>query len=199
MAPTGSPRLYDYDPPPCAPPTSISPCHCAMDRHIEQSRAAHSRFHAESPYAQKQQIPTPLPPAHGHTLVSFHPTPGAYPGRSFGVCMADILEFRSCLVDPDAPVLESDAEDIYITLEAKGYTTLIQKVSANCAHRRISRYNLAYLVAAEYDTFLRQCTFNPAGLKESAVVVRSVTELRLVNLFSRDGGKNWRVHVAYCK
>ncbi|KAJ7056674.1 hypothetical protein C8F01DRAFT_1154533, partial [Mycena amicta] len=206
MTPTGSPRVYDRDSPRSAPlPSRLSArvpsCHCAIDRQIEEHRAAaiaRGGIHLESPYAHKQQIPTPLPPAHGHIMIPFQPTPGAYPGRSFGVCMADILDFRACLVEPDTPVLDGEAREIYLTLEAKGYSTFVQKISGNCPHRRISRFNLAYIVASEYDTFLREFPFNSTGLKAAAIVVRSVTELRLVNMYSRDGGKVWRVHVAYC-
>ncbi|KAF7290919.1 hypothetical protein HMN09_01270400 [Mycena chlorophos] len=197
MTPTGSPRVYDRDGPRSAPLPVTSGCHCSRDRQIEQRRAMFQA--SESPYVHKQQIPTPLPPTRGHIMIAFQPTPTAYPGRSFGVCMADILDFRDCLVDPNAPVLEGDSEEVYLTLEAKGYSTFVQKISGNCAHRRISRFNLAYTIASEYDAFLKEFPFNPAGLKAAAIVVRSVTELRLVNLYSRDGGKVWRVHVAYCK
>jgi len=150
----------------------------------------------ESSRAHKQQIPTPLPPAHGHIMISFQPTPSAYPGREFGVSMADILEFRQCLKDPDTPVLDNGVDQVFLTLEAKGYTTFVQTISGNCPHRRISRFNLAYAVASAFDAFLKDFPFNPAGLKAAAIVVRSVAELRLVNLYSRDG-RVWRVHVAY--
>nr|GAT44393.1 predicted protein [Mycena chlorophos] len=197
MTPTGSPRVYDRDGPRSAPLPVAFGCHCSRDRQIEQRRAMFQA--SESPYVHKQQIPTPLPPTRGHIMIAFQPTPTAYPGRSFGVCMADILDFRDCLVDSNAPVLEGDSEEVYLTLEAKGYSTFVQKISGNCAHRRISRFNLAYTIASEYDAFLKEFPFNPAGLKAAAIVVRSVTELRLVHLYSRDGGKVWRVHVAYCK
>ncbi|KAF7312067.1 hypothetical protein MIND_00218900 [Mycena indigotica] len=159
MTTTGSPRLYNRDGPRSAPLPShrVVSCHCEMDRLIEQHRAVQGDSHVESPYAHKQQIPTPLPPAHGHIMIAFQPTPATYPGRSFGVCMADILDFRACLLDPDTPVLEGETEEIYLTLEAKGYSTFMQKISGNCAHRRISRFNLAYRVASEYDTFLKAC------------------------------------------
>jgi len=171
-----------------------------MDQEIEDRRAAAATrppAFSETDWTQKQQIPTPLPPSHGHTMISFQPTPSSYPGRAFGVSMADILDFRPCLKEPDAPVLDSGADQVLLTLEAKGYSTFVQSIAGNCPHRRISRFNLAYAVASAYDSFLKDFPFNPAGLKAAAIVVRSVAELRLVNLYSRDG-RVWRVHVAYC-
>ncbi|KAJ7760751.1 hypothetical protein DFH07DRAFT_816616 [Mycena maculata] len=196
--PSGSPRLYERDTP--RPRPREPACHhCAMDQHIDDRRAAvlaKGPVFGESPHAHKQQIPTPLPPAHGHTMIAFQPTPSAYPGRAFGVSMADILDFRQCLKDPDAPVLENGLDQVFLTLEAKGYTTFVQTISGNCPHRRISRFNLAYAVSSAFDAFLKDFPFNPTGLKAAAIVVRSVAELRLVNLYSRDG-RVWRVHVAY--
>ncbi|KAK7032815.1 hypothetical protein R3P38DRAFT_2618648 [Favolaschia claudopus] len=193
---TGSPRLYERE----TSRSSMrdSTCqHCMMDRKIEEQRAtaATRPGSSESPYAFKQQIPTPLPPTHGHTMIQFQPTPSAY-SRSFGVAMADILECRPCLKDPDTPVLDNGLEEIYLTLEAKGYSTLVLPISSNCLHRRISRYNLAYAVASQFDHFFRESFFNPHIIKAAAIVVRHIGELRLVNLYSRDG-KTWRVHVAY--
>ncbi|KAJ6570119.1 hypothetical protein DFH09DRAFT_422089 [Mycena vulgaris] len=199
MTPTGSPRLYERETP-VPRPRQSDPCHhCDMDQHIEHRRAAalaRGPILPESQYAHKQQIPTPLPPAHGHTMIPFQPTPSAHPGRAFGVSMADILDFRQCLKDPDTPVLNNGIDQVFLTLEAKGYTTFVQTISGNCPHRRISRFNLAYAVASAFDAFLKDFPFNPAGLKAAAIVVRSVAELRLVNLYSRDG-RVWRVHVAY--
>ncbi|KAJ7220143.1 hypothetical protein GGX14DRAFT_433530, partial [Mycena pura] len=213
--PADSPRLDDRARPPSRPRDAS--CHCAIDQQIEDGRAAaiaRGTLYSESRYANKQQIPTPLPPAHGHIMIPFQPTPGAYPGRSFGVCMADILDFRPCLLDPDVPVLDNGVEPVFLTLEAKGYATFVQTIPGNCPHRRMSRFNLAYAVALAFQAFLRASLsllfssiitlrvqdfpFNPAGLKAAAIVVRSIDELRLVNLYSRDGGKVWRVHVAYC-
>jgi len=198
MTPSGSPRLYERAVP--RPRQRDPSCqHCAMDQHVDDRRAAvlaRGPVLGESSRAHKQQIPTPLPPAHGHIMISFQPTPSAYPGREFGVSMADILEFRQCLKDPDTPVLDNGVDQVFLTLEAKGYTTFVQTISGNCPHRRISRFNLAYAVASAFDAFLKDFPFNPAGLKAAAIVVRSVAELRLVNLYSRDG-RVWRVHVAY--
>ncbi|KAJ7650737.1 hypothetical protein FB45DRAFT_888672 [Roridomyces roridus] len=200
MTPTGSPHLYPRYP---SRPRQRDPaCQaCAADQQVDERRAAtlaRGPIPAESPYAHKQQIPTPLPPQLGHTLVTFQPTPSAYPGpgREFGVSMADILAFRPCLKDPDSPVLDNGVDDILLTLEAKGYTTFVQPIAGNCVHRRLSRFNLAYAVASAFDAFFKSFPFNPAGLKAAAIVVRSVEELRLVNLYSRDG-RTWRVHVAY--
>ncbi|KAJ7163959.1 hypothetical protein C8R43DRAFT_259174 [Mycena crocata] len=197
MTPTGSPRVYNRD---GAGPRPRDPtCHpCAMDQHIDDRRAAvfaRGPTFPDSSHAPKPQIPTPLPPAHGHTMIPFQPTPSA-PGRAFGVSMADILDFRPCLTDPDTPVLDNNMGQVFLTLEAKGYTTTVQSISGNCPHRRITRFNLAYAVASAFDAFLKDFPFNPTGLKAAAIVVRSVTELRLVNLYSKDG-RVWRVHVAY--
>ncbi|KAJ7236286.1 hypothetical protein B0H12DRAFT_130799 [Mycena haematopus] len=199
MTTAGSPRLYDREA--SRPRVRQSTCqHCALDRDIEDRRraaaAARGPTSTESPYSSKQQIPTPLPPAHGHTMIAFQPTSDAYSGRAFGVSMADILDFRPCLKDPDAPVLDNGVEQVFLTLEAKGYSTFVQSIAGNCPHRQISRFNLAYAVASAFDSFLRDFPFNPSGLKAAAIVVRSVAELRLVNLYSRDG-RVWRVHVAY--
>ncbi|KAF7330265.1 hypothetical protein MVEN_02464300 [Mycena venus] len=199
MTPAGSPRLYDRE---TTLPRQREPTcqHCDFDRDIEDRRAAAAlrrRPSSESPYAHKQQIPTPLPPAHGHTMIAFQPTLSAYAGRAFGVSMADILDFRPCLKDPDTPVLDNGVDQVFLTLEAKGYTTFVQSIAGNCSHRKISRFNLAYAVASAFDSFLNDFPFNPAGLKAAAIVVRSVAELRLVNLYSRDG-RVWKVHVAYC-
>ncbi|KAF8207095.1 hypothetical protein K438DRAFT_1815679 [Mycena galopus ATCC 62051] len=188
---TGSPRLYEREKP--RPRVRESTC-----QHYRRATVtARGPTPSESPYAPKQQIPTPLPPSHGHTMIPFQPTSDTYAGRAFGVSMADILDFRSCLKDPDTPVLDNGVEQIFLTLEAKGYSTFVQAISGNCSHRRISRFNLAYAVASAFDSFLKDFPFNPSGLKAAAIVVRSVAELRLVNLYSRDG-RVWRVHVAYC-
>ncbi|KAJ6577435.1 hypothetical protein B0H19DRAFT_1119904 [Mycena capillaripes] len=199
MTPVGSPAMYPRET--LRPrPRDLACQHCTFDRDIEDRRAAATArgpISSESPYAHKQQIPTPLPPAHGHTMIPFQPTPSAYPGRAFGVSMADILDFRPCLKDPDTPILDNGVDQVFLTLEAKGYATFVQSISGNCPHRRISRFNLAYAVASAFDSFLKDFPFNPAGLKAAAIVVRSVAELRLVNLYSRDG-RVWRVHVAYC-
>jgi hypothetical protein len=98
-----------------------------MDQHIEDRRAAvlaRGPVLSESPYAHKQQIPTPLPPAHGHTMIPFQPTPSAYPGRAFGVSMADILDFRQCLKDPDTPVLDNGVDQVFLTLEVRIHFSL---------------------------------------------------------------------------
>ncbi|KAJ7086146.1 hypothetical protein B0H15DRAFT_801770 [Mycena belliarum] len=131
-----------------------------MDLHIEERRAAalaRGPIRPESPQAHRQQIPTPLPPSHGHTMIPFQPTSNAYSGRAFGVSMADILEFRPCLKDPDTPVLDNGVDQVFLTLEAKGYTTFVQTISGNCPHRQISRFNLAYAVASAYRCFLKVC------------------------------------------
>ncbi|KAF7375218.1 hypothetical protein MSAN_00408400 [Mycena sanguinolenta] len=195
MATAGSPRLYERE---ATRPRVREPAcqHCAMDREIEERRAAAATRPPSSESPTKQQIPTPLPPAHGHTMIPFQPTSNAYAGRAFGVSMADILDFRPCLKDPDTPVLDNGLEQVFLTLEAKGYSTFVQTIAGNCPHRRISRFNLAYAVASAFDSFLKDFPFNPSGLKAAAIVVRSVAELRLVNLYSRDG-RVWRVHVAY--
>ncbi|KAJ7672143.1 hypothetical protein DFH06DRAFT_86778 [Mycena polygramma] len=205
MTPVGSPALYDREAPrpretPRLQQRDPACHHCTFDREIEDRRAAaiaRGPIPSESPYARQQQIPTPLPPAHGHTMIPFQPTSSAFPTRDFGVSMADILDFRPCLRDPDTPVLENGVEQIFLTLEAKGYSTFVKSISGNCPHRRISRFNLAYAVASAFDAFLKDFPFNPANLKAAAIVVRSVAELRLVNLYSRDG-RVWKVHVAYC-
>ncbi|KAJ7183195.1 hypothetical protein C8R46DRAFT_1066232 [Mycena filopes] len=204
MTPAGSPRLYDRETSSSSssrPRPRDSTCHhCVMDQDIQDRRvaaAARGPISSDPTWAQKQQIPTPLPPSHGHTMIAFQPTPSAYPGRAFGVSMADILDFRPCLKDPDVPVLDNGVDQVFLTLEAKGYSTFVQSISGNCPHRRISRFNLAYAVASAYDSFLKDFPFNPIGLKAAAIVVRSVAELRLVNLYSRDG-RVWKVHVAYC-
>ncbi|KAJ7841346.1 hypothetical protein B0H14DRAFT_2586949 [Mycena olivaceomarginata] len=193
MSTAGSPRLYDREA--ARPRVRESKCmHCALDREIEDCRAAAAArgpISSESPYAHTQQIPTPLPPIHDTKMIPFQPTSSAYSGRAFGVSMADILAFRPCLKDPDTPVLDNGVD------QAKGYSTLVQSISGNCSHRQISRFNLAYAVSSAFDSFLKDFPFNPHGLKAAAIVVRSVAELRLVNLYSRDG-KVWRVHVAYC-
>ncbi|KAJ7284558.1 hypothetical protein C8J57DRAFT_694920 [Mycena rebaudengoi] len=194
-----SSRPYDRDTP--RPPRKSDPgCYdCAMDQHIRDLRAAvrpRGPIFPESTQPRKQQIPTPLPPAHGHTMIPFQPIPSSRSGRMYGVSMADILDFRHCLQDPDSPVLDNGVSQVLLTLEAKGYPTYVTPVSANCAHRRITRFNLAFGVASAFDTFLREHPFDPSGLKAAATVVRSVTELRLVNLYTRDG-RVWRVHVAY--
>ncbi|KAJ6468385.1 hypothetical protein C8R45DRAFT_1018530 [Mycena sanguinolenta] len=195
MATAGSPRLYEREA--LRPRVREPTCqHCAMDREVEERRAAAATRPPSSESPTKQQIPTPLPPAHGHTMIPFQPTSNAYAGRAFGVSMADILDFRPCLKDPDTPVLDNGLEQVFLTLEAKGYSTFVQSIAGNCAHRQISRFNLAYAVASAFDSFLKDFPFNPSGLKAAAIVVRSVAELRLVNLYSRDG-RVWRVHVAY--
>ncbi|KAJ7638128.1 hypothetical protein B0H17DRAFT_1106230 [Mycena rosella] len=123
MTPTGSPRLYERETPRARPRQSDPACHhCTMDHHIDDRRAAalaRGPIRPESPYAHKQQIPTPLPPAHGHTMIPFQPTPSAHPGRAFGVSMADILHFRECLKDPDTPVLDNGIDQVFLTLEVR--------------------------------------------------------------------------------
>lgn len=159
MTPTGSPHLYPRYPARERDTTCLA---CAADQQVDERRAvalARGQPPGPSPYAHKQQIPTPLPPEHGHTLISFQPTPSAYlgPGREFGVSMADILAFRPCLKDPDEYMLGGslDHDRVFLTLEAKGYTTFVQPIPGNCVHRRISRFNLAYAVASAFDAFLK--------------------------------------------
>lgn len=121
MTPVGSPRVYNREN--SQPRQRDLACHhCAMDQHIEGLRAtaiARGPVFLESPYDHKQQIPTPLPPAHGHTMIPFQPTSSANPGRAFGVSMADILDFRPCLKDPDTPVLDNGVQQVFLTLEVR--------------------------------------------------------------------------------
>jgi hypothetical protein len=236
MTPAGSPRLYDREA--SRPRQRDLACqHCALDRDIEGRRAAATArgpISSESPYAHKQQIPTPLPPSHGHTMIPFQPTPSAYSGRAFGVSMRDILDFRPCLKDPDTPVLDNGVDQVFLTLEVHTcilcYLTMVSRIYFLHIRRRamlpsssqsretvstgrsralislmpwplrLTHFSKYVILADISDGSIishKDFPFNPAGLKAAAIVVRSVAELRLVNLYSRDG-RVWRVHVAYC-
>ncbi|KAJ7034555.1 hypothetical protein C8F04DRAFT_1101353 [Mycena alexandri] len=172
---------------------------CVHDLKIESRRqVAGSHGPAFSQYAHglKPQHPTALPQVHGLVTVPFMPKALNNHQTLYGVSLTEILDFRDVLEEPRDRVLDSSLNKILLTIEHPGYPPVTKQIAGNCPHRPVSRFNLAFSVAEAYFSYFKSHPFNPALVPPNAAVVRSVTQLRLVNLYTTDR-TNYRAHLAY--
>ncbi|KAJ7074953.1 hypothetical protein B0H15DRAFT_868313 [Mycena belliarum] len=172
--------------------------HCIHDLKIESRRqvaGTHGAVFSQFAHGLKPQTPTALPHVPGLITIPFTPKPIGNQ-TLLGVSLAEILDFRDVLDDPRERVLDNSLNKIYLTIEHPGFPAVVKQISGNCLHRPVSRFNLAFSVAEAYHTYFTGNPFNPALVPPSSVVVRSVTQLRLVNLYTTDR-INFRAHVAY--
>ncbi|KAJ7484310.1 hypothetical protein FB451DRAFT_1554869 [Mycena latifolia] len=172
--------------------------HCIHDLKIESRRqvaGTHGAVFSQFAHGLKPQIPTALPSVPGLIKIPF--TPKAVGNQALhGVSLAEILDFRDVLDDPRERVLDNSPNKIYLAIEHPGYPPIVKQISGNCPHRPVSRFNLAFSVAEAYHAYFTGNPFNPAAVAPGSTVVRSVTQLRLVNLYTTDR-TNFRAHVAY--
>ncbi|KAJ7746493.1 hypothetical protein DFH07DRAFT_591421 [Mycena maculata] len=172
--------------------------HCIHDIKIESRRqvaGSHGAVFSQYAHGNKPQHPTPLPSIEGLINIPFTPKP-LNNQTLYGVSLTEILDFRDVLDDPRERVLDHSLNKIFLTIEHPGYPSVVQQISGNCPHRPVSRFNLAFSVAEAYYSYFTSNTFNPAIVQPSALVVRSITQIRLVNLYTTDR-TNFRAHLAY--
>ncbi|KAJ6608211.1 hypothetical protein B0H10DRAFT_2068584 [Mycena sp. CBHHK59/15] len=173
--------------------------HCHFDNEVEKRRqlaGTTDPVFAKFYHGQKPQIPTPLPPPmDGIIMIAFNPKLSSS-HMVFGVSMAEILDFRDCMENPREQILNNGTEKVLLTIEAKGYPTIVRHIAGNCRHRPISRFNLAIGACNAYFFLFQNHTFDASAIRQGQIVVKSVCQLRLCHLWSHDG-KNWRAHVAY--
>ncbi|KAJ7676461.1 hypothetical protein B0H17DRAFT_1080084 [Mycena rosella] len=172
--------------------------HCIHDLKIESRRqvaGSHGAVFSQYAHGLKPQIPTSLPSVPGLITIPF--TPKFVTGQTLhGVSLAEILDFRDVLDDPRERVLDNSLNKIFLTIEHPGYPPVVKQISGNCPHRPVSRFNLAFSIAEAYHTYFTGNQFNPTQVPPNSPVVRSVTQIRLVNLYTMDR-TNFRAHVAY--
>ncbi|KAJ6600000.1 hypothetical protein DFH09DRAFT_627962 [Mycena vulgaris] len=172
--------------------------HCIHDLKIESRRqvsGSHGAVFSQYAHGLKPQIPSVLPPLPGLINIPF--TPKAIGNQTlYGVSLAEILDFRDVLDDPRERVLDNSLNKIYLTIEHPGYPQVVKQISGNCPHRPVSRFNLAFSVAEAYHAYFTENQFNSAAVPPSSTVVRAVTQLRLVNLYTTDR-ISFKAHVAY--
>ncbi|KAJ7043775.1 hypothetical protein C8F04DRAFT_1229249 [Mycena alexandri] len=100
------------------------------------------------------------------------------PGNSYsGVLLVDILSFTAEMVQPHYLLVRQPAGAIKVTLRIEGYEEVDDIIYANCAHRMITRFNLAWWLALAFRR-LAQDKFRHTG-----------NGLRLRGLYSADGIK----------
>ncbi|KAJ7142296.1 hypothetical protein C8R44DRAFT_865647 [Mycena epipterygia] len=109
------------------------------------------------------------------TLIQFYP-PSRENSRD-GVWLPDILTFRNCIVQPGFKLLAHQPGPLKVALYIDGYPKF-KKVHdilfANCEHRAITRFNLAWWLATHFRIMVEH------GLQES------IDDLQLVSLYSPD-------------
>ncbi|KAF7348621.1 hypothetical protein MVEN_01380100 [Mycena venus] len=172
---------------------------CVHDLKIESRRqvaGTHGPAFSHFAHGLKPQHPTPLPQVHGLITIPFTPKPINNQTVLYGVSLTEILDFRDVLEDPRERVLDNSMNKILLTIEHPGFPVVVKQISGNCPHRPISRFNLAFSVAEAYFSYFKSNQFNPAIVTPGSAVVRSVTQLRLVNLYTTDR-TNYRAHLAY--
>ncbi|KAJ7306750.1 hypothetical protein DFH08DRAFT_901580 [Mycena albidolilacea] len=172
---------------------------CVHDLRIESRRqvvGTHGPAFSQFAHGIKPQHPTALPQVQGLITIPFTPKPINNQTVLFGVSLTEILDFRDVLDDPRERVLDNSMNKILLTIEHPGYPVVVKQISGNCPHRPVSRFNLAFSVAEAYFSFFKTNQFDPTVVPKNSAVVRSVTQIRLVNLYTTDR-TNYRAHVAY--
>ncbi|KAF8192243.1 hypothetical protein K438DRAFT_1970055 [Mycena galopus ATCC 62051] len=114
---------------------------CRMDVFIENERR---NYPASRPLVLDQTFRGPKPGA--AVLVPF-----AYEGtRSPGVFVNDILEFKANMMQANYRLVRQAIGPIKVTLEIQGVGEIQDVLYANCAHRVITRANLAWVLAFSF-------------------------------------------------
>ncbi|KAJ7728147.1 hypothetical protein DFH07DRAFT_969951 [Mycena maculata] len=153
------------------PPTQPKCPHCASDTQVEHQR---SKCPTRGPAVVPDQKFTATPGT-GPTCIIFesNTTKG-------GVALLDILGFRDCMNAPGAKILRYGLGPVPVVLHV-GAVELNVKVAipGNCAHRPITRFNLAYWIAR---AFRKQ--------------VANLTDLDLLSLSTADG-MTWSAQARY--
>ncbi|KAJ7150881.1 hypothetical protein C8R43DRAFT_1005489 [Mycena crocata] len=173
---------------------------CMHDLKVESRRqvsGSHGAVFSQFAHGLKPQHPTSLPAIKGLITIPFTPKPLGNQ-TLHGVSLTEILDFRDVLDDPRERVLDNSLNNIFITMELPGFPTVVKQISGNCPHRPVSRFNIAFSVAEAFFSYFKAHEFNPALVppSTSAAVARSITQLRLVNLYTTDR-TNYRAHLAF--
>ncbi|KAJ6457093.1 hypothetical protein C8R47DRAFT_1227631 [Mycena vitilis] len=172
---------------------------CVHDLKIESRRqvaGTHGPAFSTFAHGLKPQHPTLLPQIPGLITIPFTPKPMHNQTVLYGVSLTEILDFRDVLEDPRERVLDNSMSRIMLTIEHPGYPRITKQISGNCPHRPVSRFNLAFSVAEAYFSYFKSNLYNSALVPPNTPVVRSVTQLRLVNLYTTDR-TNYKAHLAY--
>ncbi|KAJ7684419.1 hypothetical protein DFH06DRAFT_1155584 [Mycena polygramma] len=172
---------------------------CVHDLKIESRRqvaGTHGPAFSTFAHGLKPQHPTLLPQIPGLITIPFTPKPMHNQAVLYGVSLTEILDFRDVLEDPRERVLDNSMSRIMLTIEHPGYPRITKQISGNCPHRPVSRFNLAFSVAEAYFSYFKSNLYNSALVPPNTPVVRSVTQLRLVNLYTTDR-TNYKAHLAY--
>ncbi|KAF7338778.1 hypothetical protein MSAN_02200300 [Mycena sanguinolenta] len=164
--------------------------HCVHDLKIESRRqivGTQGPSFSKFAHGIKPQVPTPLPQIQGLITIPFTPKALNNHAVSFGVSLIEILDFRDVLESPRERVLDDALNNITLTIELPGFPVVVKQIAGNCPHRPVSRFNLAFSTNQ----------YNPSMVPPGTpFVIRSVTQIRLVNLYTTDK-INYRAHVAY--
>ncbi|KAJ7624118.1 hypothetical protein DFH06DRAFT_1305256 [Mycena polygramma] len=96
-----------------------------------------------------------------------------------GILVDDILMFNTNMVDAGQLVVRHSPGPIKVVLEIQKVGKTHDIIYANCGHRPITRFNLAWILALSFRR-LAEDKFK-----------RSVKDLRLVGLYSNDSETNW--------
>jgi len=143
-----------------------------MDAYIEDIRLRYCPH--SHPVVPDFEFKGPKP---GHPVyVDFH-YEGSGNGR--GVLVSDILSFNANMIQPHYKLVRQPPGHIKLTLRIDKVGEVEDILYANCAHRHITRFNLAWLLAFSFKRLAIQKFRLP------------VENLDLMFLYSADGSSNW--------
>ncbi|KAJ6566678.1 hypothetical protein B0H19DRAFT_1374147 [Mycena capillaripes] len=164
-------HLENYGTGNCPRPPHPSQCaECKMDTFIEAARQEYPNAVVVVPDIEFKG-PKPGAPV----FVNFH-----YEGdRNPGVLVTDVLAFNARMVQPHYMLVRQPLGPIKVTLRIEGSAggEVEDLLFANCMHRAITRFNLAWVLAFSFRV-LAEKTFR-----------LSVKDLALMCLYSRDGSE----------
>ncbi|KAK7059769.1 hypothetical protein R3P38DRAFT_2837761 [Favolaschia claudopus] len=173
---------------------------CINDIRIESRRQVsgiHGPGFSQFAHGLKPQHATQLPEVPNLITIPFTPKHIKNCNVLLGVSLTEILDFRDVLYSPRERVLDDDTTKIiFLMIEHPGFPPVVTKIPGNCPHRPVSRFNLAFSVAEAYSNFFKTHNFDANKVTPGSMIVRSVTQLRLVNLYTIDR-TNYRAHLAY--
>ncbi|KAK6984049.1 hypothetical protein R3P38DRAFT_2807244 [Favolaschia claudopus] len=150
-----------------SPPPHACP-ECNMDLHIASAQLRHLP-HSLSAVDDAARRRTP---EDNEYMVTFDT--GSFVSVTYGVPICDILAFRAKLRQPGARILPHDFGTGPITValikfKRRKRFEIDDILYANCVHRRITRYNLAYTLACSLAELAKNHELNP-----EAVSLRSI-------------------------
>ncbi|KAJ7184855.1 hypothetical protein C8R46DRAFT_1300387 [Mycena filopes] len=128
------------------PPLPAQCPECIADRFVERTRK-------QVPHAPRIEPDTEFKgPALGAPVyVNFCQPANA----TSGILVVDILGFNANMIQPEYLLVRHGMGPIKVTLRIEGYDTVDDILYANCAHRSITRFNLAWWLAIALARFAK--------------------------------------------